>query len=376
MNTTFQLHRRLPAAGLAALLALALPSVHAAGQTGGEATTLSAGNHPAALIIAHGDITLPDGSHKPATLGNVAEVIRNHLPTANLIMIGTADVVFDNLTLHWNADQLDQLGALLRALAVASGNQFTVALQDSGFTYVLASPESAHQETPRHVAVFNLAALRTQRLDLEQERHAAEDQIAELSQKYGDKHPELMAAHDRLKRLDEQLNQENNEFSARLNEIEQLVHETLHDLAIKETPSFRFHPSASLLIVIGSDEVIAVVQKIVTAMCGIPGSDTGRTRPDLFADRITGTNDPQAVLRLLEQVESARQRLVAATPGGPSGTASDATEYTVRIGDTLAGIAARTHTTYEALMTLNNLTGDLLHVGQKLQLRPAAPAVP
>ena len=55
--------------------------------------------------------------------------------------------------------------------------------------------------------------------------------------------------------------------------------------------------------------------------------------------------------------------------GGESsaGTPPSETRYTVRPGDTLAGIAARHHTTVEAIVAANHLANpDVIHVGQEL----------
>lgn len=50
----------------------------------------------------------------------------------------------------------------------------------------------------------------------------------------------------------------------------------------------------------------------------------------------------------------------------PSAPDSGTMEYTVRPGDTLWLLAQRFNTTVDAIKALNNLTSDLLHVGQKL----------
>jgi peptidoglycan DL-endopeptidase LytF len=63
------------------------------------------------------------------------------------------------------------------------------------------------------------------------------------------------------------------------------------------------------------------------------------------------------------------------TPPGP--TPPPPTTYTVRAGDTLFSIARQFGTTVQALRDLNNLTTDLLALGQVLQIPiPPAPIVP
>lgn len=56
---------------------------------------------------------------------------------------------------------------------------------------------------------------------------------------------------------------------------------------------------------------------------------------------------------------------VAATPA-PSQTRVDGVTYTVKSGDSLSRIAARQGVTLSALRSANNLSGDLIRVGQKL----------
>ena len=52
----------------------------------------------------------------------------------------------------------------------------------------------------------------------------------------------------------------------------------------------------------------------------------------------------------------------------PTPTPSFRTTYTVRSGDTLAGIAAKFKTTPAAIKTLNGLTNNTIHTGQKLKI--------
>jgi LysM repeat protein len=52
----------------------------------------------------------------------------------------------------------------------------------------------------------------------------------------------------------------------------------------------------------------------------------------------------------------------------PPSTAPFRTTYTVRSGDTLAGIAATFKTTTTAIKRLNGLTNNTIHTGQKLKI--------
>jgi LysM repeat protein len=62
----------------------------------------------------------------------------------------------------------------------------------------------------------------------------------------------------------------------------------------------------------------------------------------------------------------------ATTTPAPAPATSSATTYTVKSGDTLSGIAARFGTTATRLRNLNNLSSDLIRVGQVLKLPGAA----
>jgi LysM repeat protein len=65
------------------------------------------------------------------------------------------------------------------------------------------------------------------------------------------------------------------------------------------------------------------------------------------------------------------------TPGGIAPDASPTlgpNQYVVQPGDTLGLIAARYHTTVEAIRALNNIKGDLINVGQALNIPTPQPA--
>jgi len=62
--------------------------------------------------------------------------------------------------------------------------------------------------------------------------------------------------------------------------------------------------------------------------------------------------------------------------GGPAASPSalGPNQYVVQSGDTLSLIAARFHTTVEAIRTLNSIKGDLINVGQALNIPTPQPA--
>lgn len=61
---------------------------------------------------------------------------------------------------------------------------------------------------------------------------------------------------------------------------------------------------------------------------------------------------------------------------GADGQGRPAREYTVRKGDTLSVIAKRNDTTIQGLRAANNLRGDMIRVGQKLQIPGTPGAAP
>ena len=112
--------------------------------------------------------------------------------------------------------------------------------------------------------------------------------------------------------------------------------------------------AALLLSVAGCDKTLPAV----------PGADLTLTplAPDTNIATPFGTTAPGA----------------RTTPGsgGPiaSPSALGPNQYVVQSGDTLSLIAARFHTSVDAIRTLNNLKGDLINVGQALNIPTPQPA--
>jgi len=81
-----------------------------------------------------------------------------------------------------------------------------------------------------------------------------------------------------------------------------------------------------------------------------------------------GTAEPVASWAVSVRQPSAASSPETNATSTPSATPSTPayTVYTVQPGDTLGGIARRFSTTVEAIMELNNLTGDLINIGQEL----------
>jgi LysM repeat protein len=65
---------------------------------------------------------------------------------------------------------------------------------------------------------------------------------------------------------------------------------------------------------------------------------------------------------------------VGTKAGNGAPAASEGTTYVVKAGDTLGSIARRNHTTVGAIRAMNNLRGDLVRVGDTLQIPQAAVA--
>lgn len=78
-----------------------------------------------------------------------------------------------------------------------------------------------------------------------------------------------------------------------------------------------------------------------------------------------------SILRVGQELKipaSPEAATVTARPSEPSVDRDDLQTYTVRSGDTLSGIASRTGTSVATIRSLNNLTSDLIRVGQELRL--------
>ncbi len=314
MKTSLSLLRLLTTAGVAALIAIAT-SVRAAEPQrqidSDEAWNKALATHRGGLVIKElgnqgSCILLENGDYTSLTLGNVVAVIRHLFPKQNIIISGNPEFHFKNVTLNWKrTDDLRQLDATLDVLVAASNGAFTVkkvwpadgthtvestsnglglAWDNSAYVFSFTAPKPAAAPV-LHVAVFNLAPQRDPALAAtESELRNAQAAIENLVAKgYLEGHPEVRSATSRVEQLKEQQREltllQNEATARRMNEIESIVAETLRDLAIKDSPTFRFHQGTNLLIVTGTDDALEVVAKIVTALGGTTGSDGGFAGP-------------------------------------------------------------------------------------------------
>ncbi len=89
--------------------------------------------------------------------------------------------------------------------------------------------------------------------------------------------------------------------------------------------------------------------------------------PDLKGSGAAMTGGPEGAIGA--PAAGATATPAAGPSGSPSPTGTPGEErYTVRPGDTLAGIAARFNTTADAIARANGITSDLIRPGQELRI--------
>ena len=118
--------------------------------------------------------------------------------------------------------------------------------------------------------------------------------------------------------------------------------------------------------------MLAPLAVLLLASCGVLGSSTTSK---------TGTTvTPPTVFRTIPTIPgfgvtttSPAVASAAATPAAPGNAADSGSTYTIKAGDSLAGIAAKNGVVFADLLALNGLQAtSLIHPGQVLKL-PAKP---
>jgi hypothetical protein len=179
-----------------------------------------------------------NGKEVPASLSNLIKVFRVLDTNANIVMDpALAEIQIRDVKFHspsWRTDSLHRLSLNepLQALAVASGNKFTVTMRGESL-YVIEPTRfpmggQSNKADDRTFEVFNLS--------------------------------------NYLGRADEQteLNQ--------VDELEKIITDTLHEVypvsshIAPESPDYKFHLGVKLLIVTGSNNAISVAKKIISAL--------------------------------------------------------------------------------------------------------------
>jgi hypothetical protein len=245
-----------------------------------------------ALEIAKGGIQVGGSPKCEATLANAVEQLRQLFTDINFVLTpDVARVKIGDLKLR----SVNRPEEALEALRVASGHKFLWkgwpgagpgmaamispatglpepnpgAPGEAAALYVLevAPPGDSPARPNRLVEVFGFSGYKeTVRQKLSAEHY-------EDLQHYEDLHLGGPA-----RREDSRLKLEDRaevETEAAIPLVQSIVAETLSELtpeAQAEAPSFKFHPGASLLVVIGSPEAIDVASKILTALPGVTHS--------------------------------------------------------------------------------------------------------
>jgi LysM repeat protein len=145
-------------------------------------------------------------------------------------------------------------------------------------------------------------------------------------------------------------------------------------------------PDASQPALVTTQEAASSGDANIATGGGLAGSDTAAqpgagAQPPVVTEVPTPLPEPTVMIAVDTPAPDAGAPVIQPTvaPGAaPSLAPSTAgtTTYRVQPGDTLSGIAQRNNTTVEAIRAANNLTSNVIIVGQALQIPGAAPAAP
>jgi hypothetical protein len=285
---------RFFATGLCAFLAWGQPALFAATAAstppGGVAGPGLNSQFGSSLVIANGKI---DSYGPPATLNLVVARLAQRYPAESIIIGAHAgEVIIPDLTIHFGGESdLPQMMDYLQAIVAAVGGDLVLTADYSNAgPYTISRRVSASAQAPKHIAVFNLGpAQATGQLDyaLEAELAKAQLELSALTTTHGLNHPEVLAKNNEIQQLQMQIVQRKNDLlrqnDVHIEQIKDILAQTLDSLGLNENVGVQFHSGANLLIVTGSDEALDVATKIVTAMGGTPGSELAPNTPPSLA---------------------------------------------------------------------------------------------
>jgi len=333
--------RRLFAVSLCALLACGLPGLFAATTTStppeaaagstavapptrysvapitGTIAGLTAAARPASsLVIANGKIE-PGGW--PATLTTVVARLAERYPNDTIILgDSVGEFLIPDLTIHFGGvSDPSPMMDYLQVIVAASNGRLVLDGNPRG-PYTITRRVATASQAPRHVAVFNLGLTPANDPSLEYELKQAQVELNVLQETNGPHHPTVEAKRVEIRTLEEQIAKQKaeleNQARTRLDQIKDILAQTLDSLGLNENVSVQFHPGANLLIVTGSDAALDVATKIVTAMGGTAGNELAGNNlfrtpsnvaasPKLFNNNLTGMQETetQVNLRLLNE---------------------------------------------------------------------------
>ncbi len=239
------------------LLGQQTPSASAAPQTSTAATT-SAGY---TLDISNGQFHT-EGKTVPATMGTLADVLRNLYPKANIVLApGVQDIQIGDLKLRAST-----LGVALEGLRVASGDAFT--WREQGFAPAIdqttGQPMAIDQTTGlpiKTTALYTLtpAAPRQERGLAVFNMRGYFSQAGALGDKQEDKRYKLLQGANTI--------------------VSEAFRQLYGSRPQLDQPGFSYYDDASLSIVTGPPEALDVARKVLLALPGVTTTRTIETSP-------------------------------------------------------------------------------------------------
>ena len=228
------------------------------------------------LVIAKGVFSL-NGESVPATVRNLIDLVAKRYPDATITVVGVENVVIDNLALTLrkpkifdNQESIRQpLISVLMAFSEASGRKFVVrGFSDNDFLLVAEGPSQSRQITE----VFNLGVIMKQgrsKAAIEDDIRRAEIERSVLKNRYEEKHPRMVEIVDRIeifKKIAAQTTPASPDVAKLIEQIQSAVDSANELKGGRLSPEFRYHPGTNLLIVVGSEEAVDVIRKVIAAL--------------------------------------------------------------------------------------------------------------